>query len=54
MSKRQKSGGVKSFKNIFFLIFLASPPDFARVKTCVVVCGAQNFFANTIVTGNSP
>jgi hypothetical protein len=47
MSKRQKSGGVKSLKS---MIFLASPPDFASV----VVCGEQNFFANTIITGNSP
>ena len=52
--QRRKNRGES---NILEMKFSRSPSrliDFHREKTCVVACGTQNFFANAIVTGNSP
>jgi hypothetical protein len=52
--KKAKIGGSQIFQKYSFLIFLASPRFFGREKTGVVACGAQNFLANAIGTGNTP
>jgi len=54
--KKAKIGGSTIFQEMTFsLISLFSLlVDFQCEKTGVVVCGAQNFFANAIGTGTTP